>query len=167
MERERTQVGVEVGEELVRAATPDLPSVPEIDYSAHQVGHIAEVDESGCVRVTFPGNLLLPVPARSIVTARSADVIGEAVLLCFENADPQRPIIMGFLKRELLATPEEEPAAPPPDDLTLEAREGLTLRCGKSKLELRRDGKILIRGTHILSRSSGPNRIKGASVNLN
>ena len=48
-----------------------------------------------------------------------------------------------------------------------DASQEVLLRCGKSSIELCRDGKILIRGSHVVTRSSGPNKIKGASISLN
>jgi hypothetical protein len=51
--------------------------------------------------------------------------------------------------------------------LVLDARDEIVLRCGRSTIELRVDGKIIIRGTHLLSRSSGINRIKGGAVSIN
>ncbi|WP_083952275.1 hypothetical protein [Rhodobacter aestuarii] len=43
----------------------------------------------------------------------------------------------------------------------------IVLRCGKASITLTRAGKIVLRGTYICSRSSGMNRIKGGSVQLN
>jgi hypothetical protein len=49
----------------------------------------------------------------------------------------------------------------------LEAQEEIVLKCGEGSITLRKDGKIIIKGTHLLSRASGPNRIKGGSVQIN
>ena len=43
----------------------------------------------------------------------------------------------------------------------------MVLRCGKASITLTQAGKILLDGTYVVSRSSGANRIKGASVQLN
>ena len=51
--------------------------------------------------------------------------------------------------------------------LTLTADREIVLRCGKASLTLTRAGKVLIRGAYLLSRSSGVNRIKGGSVQIN
>src|SRR4051812_15153812 len=47
------------------------------------------------------------------------------------------------------------------------AEKEIVLRCGKASITLTRSGKILIRGTYVLSRSSGAQRIQGASVQIN
>ena len=152
---------------------PSAPAQEEsVDYRAHQVGHIASCDDDGRVQVVFPGNMLVPVPARSTLAHPLDSCVGASVLLVFENADPLRPIVVGLLQNEIASAPSE--GVEELQDVVVDGRhvhfegaESITLRCGKSTLQLRRDGKILIRGTHILSRSSGPNRIKGASINLN
>jgi hypothetical protein len=51
--------------------------------------------------------------------------------------------------------------------LLLDARTQLVLRCGKASITLTREGKVLIQGSYISSRSSGVNRVKGGSVQLN
>ena len=43
----------------------------------------------------------------------------------------------------------------------------IVLRCGEASITLTRAGKVLIRGTYILTRSSGANRVKGAAVEIN
>jgi hypothetical protein len=51
--------------------------------------------------------------------------------------------------------------------MIVSAREELVLRCGKASITLTKAGKVLIKGSYLLSRSSGVNRIKGGSVQLN
>jgi hypothetical protein len=43
----------------------------------------------------------------------------------------------------------------------------VVLRCGPASIRLTPDGRVTIRGTRILSRADGPNRVQGASVELN
>ena len=52
-------------------------------------------------------------------------------------------------------------------EMVLEARESIVLRCGKSSLTLRQDGRVLLRGVHVVSRASGRNKVKGGSVLIN
>jgi hypothetical protein len=47
------------------------------------------------------------------------------------------------------------------------AKERLVLRCGKASVTLTRAGKVIIEGSYVVSRSTGVNRIKGGSVQLN
>jgi hypothetical protein len=51
--------------------------------------------------------------------------------------------------------------------VVLEAKDEIVLRCGQASITLRRNGRIVIRGTYVETRSSGVNRIKGGSVQIN
>jgi hypothetical protein len=51
--------------------------------------------------------------------------------------------------------------------VAIEAFDELELRCGKASITLRRNGKIVIYGTQVETRSRGLNRIKGGSVKIN
>jgi uncharacterized protein (DUF2345 family) len=53
------------------------------------------------------------------------------------------------------------------ETVKIEASKQIILRCGKGSITITKNGKIVLRGTHMFSRSSGPNRIKGASVQIN
>jgi hypothetical protein len=104
--------------------------------------------------------------------------MGREVALLFEAGNPRKPIIMGLIQH-----PEKLPAsaaegirreAGNPVDaevdgerLLFTAKKEIVLRCGKASITLTRAGKILIRGAYLLSRSSGVNRIKGGSVQIN
>ena len=51
--------------------------------------------------------------------------------------------------------------------ILFDAEEEIVLRCGEASITLTRSGKIIIKGSYLLSRSSGANRIKGGSVQIN
>jgi len=51
--------------------------------------------------------------------------------------------------------------------VVIEARQEILLRCGKGYILIREDGRIVIKGTDLLSRSSGINKIKGGAVRIN
>ena len=53
------------------------------------------------------------------------------------------------------------------EKVRLEADHDIELKCGNASITLRYDGRIELRGTHILSASRGPNRVKGATIALN
>jgi uncharacterized protein DUF6484 len=144
------------------------------------VGRIVEIASDGAPVIDYQGNELGPLRARTleVATAAASDVVGREVLLMFESGDVWRPIIVGFV-HDTIISPKlevtiEEPALESQLDFSaksermlIEKEEEIFLVCGKSSIRLRSDGKIIIRGTEIVSRASGANKIKGASVNIN
>ena len=136
------------------------------------VGRIHGFTASGVPLVVFAGNPSAePLPARRICPIAQADAGREAVLL-FEDNDLGKPIILGLLQAP---TPADGPSAQPQpvsvsldgEQINLSAKNEIVLRCGKASITLTRAGKVLIRGAYLLSRSSGVNRIKGGSVQIN
>lgn len=104
-------------------------------------------------------------PALSTVALRGSDA-GAPVVVAPEAGDWQRPVIIGRL--------QPGGSAPGGGTLVLEAQKLLLqgqreieLRCGEASIVLTRAGKVLIRGSYVLSRSRGANRIKGAHVEIN
>ena len=112
------------------------------------------------------------VPARTTVQLLRSHV-GSSVVVLFDGGDVRRPIIMGVLHDR--AIPREPSAAAQPlvsvqaddDRFVVSAEREIVLRCGAASITLTRAGKVLIKGTYILSRSAGYNKIKGATVDIN
>lgn len=156
------------------------PGDPEARIDGVRVGTVAAIDENGAVRVEYPGGRFGPTPARLAGGIRSLGAAGGIapglrVLLVFEEGDPRRPVVVDTVHDRVEAPGPIEMEAPEPLEdvtvdgrrITFDAREEIVLRCGKSSITLTRAGKILIRGAYLLTRSSGVNRIKGASVQIN
>ena len=136
--------------------------------------------------VDYPGNPTGgPLTALSTIESTEDDV-GRDIALAFERGDPRRPLILGFLVEagtaiEPVEGERGEPAASATlrdgvsaseaevdgERLVLSADREIVLKCGKASITLTRAGKVLIRGKYLLSRSSGVNRIKGGSVQIN
>ena len=112
------------------------------------------------------------VRARTTVSLSTAH-IGSSVVVLFEAGDLRRPIILGVLcDRPLLAEKDSEPqpvvdAHVDGTRLVLSAEREVVLRCGTASITLTRAGKVIIKGSYIVSRSSGYNKIKGAAVDIN
>ena len=51
--------------------------------------------------------------------------------------------------------------------VTIEAQDEIVLRCGQASITLRRNGRIVVRGTYVETRARGINRIKGGAVQIN
>jgi hypothetical protein len=145
------------------------------------VGRIVHVSAEGKPSVDFPGNPAGPVEARSVVRISSETDVGQLagsnVLLVFENNNAALPIVAGLLSDTLYSAgpveaagePAQRPASAVVDGqrVVIEGREEIQLRCGKSSITLKKDGKVLVKGTQLVSRASGTNKIKGASVAIN
>ena len=143
------------------------------------VSTLAGINDAGEPLVRHPldpsGRVLL---ARTTVPIVPEQVDRE-VVLAFESGDLGKPIVLGVLRLSDGQEPSEPRVAPPTviqpivqatldgEQLVLTAQNEIVLRCGKASLTLTRAGKVLIRGTYLLSRSSGVNRIKGGSVQIN
>lgn len=138
--------------------------------------------------IDFRGRL-----ATTTVPLVQADA-GRQITLMFLDQDIEKPVITGVVHNALdaiLALSEEEGqvededealfSLPPTDEaratisvdnepldkLLIEGKDEVTLRCGDASITLTRNGKLILRGKYILSRSSGVNRVLGASVQVN
>lgn len=127
-------------------------------------------DEGATPLVLFPGQpQSVAVAARTIVDLHGAH-IGRPVVLMFDAGDPRRPIVMGCIRGESSGVLEQAGHVQLEADgerMLVTAKEQLVLRCGKASITLTKSGKVLIQGAYISSRSTGVNRIKGGSVQLN
>ena len=148
------------------------PASEGAPISGALIGELVAITDTGRTPlVLYPGQSgTAAFSARSVVDLHGAH-IGKRIVLMFESGDPQRPIVVGVL-RETDGWPLED--RPPQvqvdaDDerMIVSAKEQLVLRCGKASITLTKAGKVLIEGAYLLSRSSGVNRIKGGSVQLN
>lgn len=135
------------------------------------IGLFLSINDAGEPLVAFPGNPLeTAIPART-TTKLAIDDVGKEVALLFEDGNPLRPLIIGKIHHAdtaTLAQDIEQPSAElDGEHIVLSAKQSITLKCGKASITLTKAGKIILRGAYLLSRSSGVNRIKGGSVQIN
>lgn len=119
--------------------------------------------------------------------------LGRQAALMFAGGEVQAPILLGLVHSALDTTLEQPVAGPvrsddledvalfPPMQNTeraleaevdgkrqvIEADQQLVLRCGEASITLTKAGRIILRGKHLVSRSSGVNRILGGSIQMN
>jgi len=146
----------------------DGSSVVQLKPAVHTPRHgshssvITDFDAKGQPMVDVDGHAVV---ARATVAVGRADR-GREVMVTFLEGDIERPVITGLFVA---------PAGPAGQrhmkfnaaELDFEASAKLTFQCGKSSITLHRDGKIVLRGEHLVSRASGVNRIRGGSIELN
>jgi hypothetical protein len=142
-----------------------------VSQPAVGVGHLVALEDGGSTAwVTFE-NLAGGVAVRALT---SIDLdgrhVGRSVLVLYANGDSSRPIVTGVIRSgDCLANEAPEHVSVEADGarLVVSAKERLVLRCGQASITLTRAGKILIEGTYVSSRSSGANKIRGGSIQLN
>jgi uncharacterized protein (DUF2345 family) len=100
-------------------------------------------------------------------------MVGAQVVLVFEQGNFEQPIILGVIQNQAcaqcasLAATESLHAEVDDERVVISAEREVVLRCGDASITLTRAGKIIIKGSYIISRSSGYNKIKGAAIDIN
>ncbi len=131
------------------------------------VGRFVALRNSKEPLVDFPSNTSGElVTARSLVPVTEGETDREVVLV-FEDGDPTKPIIVGLLQTASTQTTNSPSVRLDDEALVFSAKKEVVIQCGKASITLTSAGKVLIRGAYVLSRSSGVNRIKGGSVQIN
>lgn len=140
------------------------------------VGRLVGVAQDGHPLVEFAG-CGEPIVARHVVPMTGDELAALAdskreVLLAFEGEDARSPIITGILQfppRTVAAKVEVAPPQTVAGDtrvLRFEAQDEIVLTCGEASITLRRNGRVVIRGTHLESDSLGANWIRGLDIQL-
>jgi hypothetical protein len=169
-QQSQQQSGTDLLRPLMAAAStnPHAAQLP----GAVVIGELIGIGDGGRTPlVLFPGQHgSAALAARTVIDLHGAH-IGCNVVLMFEAADPGRPIVMGVLREgggwPLDDAPGQVEVDVDGERLIVSAKEQLVLRCGEASITLTKAGKVLICGSYVLSRSSGVNRVKGGSVQLN
>jgi Domain of unknown function (DUF6484) len=135
------------------------------------IGLFLSINDAGEPLVAFPENPLeTAIPARS-TTSLDKDDVGKEIALLFEGGNPLQPLIIGKIHHADIASvtqdAQQTSAELDGEHIVLSAKQTITLKCGKASITLTKAGKIILRGAYVLSRSSGVNRIKGGSVQIN
>ena len=89
--------------------------------------------------------------------------IGDRVLVMLPATLEQKGCVLGRIGPYV--SPQSGDSEP--RSVVIEAKKELTLRCGDSVIQLRRDGKLLVKGVEVVSRAKSTNKIKGGSVQIN
>lgn len=151
------------------------------------IGKVVSINDHGNPMIAYDETTQnQPVEALTTVPL-DAGAIGKDIAVSFAQNNGTMAIVMGVIRRPLddvLALQSEqaeevmnsaikdEPTGKPEvivdgNKLELSASEEITLRCGKASITLNKNGKILIKGEHMLNRTSGSYKIKSGSIQLN
>ena len=127
------------------------------------IGTVKGFSESNLPMVDFCVNPTgLPLVCRSTVELKK-EHIGRDVALMFEMNDVRKPIVIGLMHVFETSFDSEK------DGKTrmISAEKEILLRCGASSIQLRADGKVIIKGREIVSRAKRTNTIQGGMVYIN
>jgi len=169
---ERTIAELETTDMLLPLILRQSANVPSSSRPLVVVGElIALTDHGRRPLVVYPGqDGSAAVPARSTVDLQDSQ-IGKHVLLLFESNENPNPIVIGVLREGDAWPAANEPAhvevQADGERMIISAKKQLVLCCGQARITLTQEGKVLIEGTYVSSRSSGLHRIKGGAVQIN
>jgi len=149
--------------------------VPDAGGACPGVARVTAVENGAPVVRTGAGTVAVTRMSQEVRDALAGGIVGRDVLLLFENGDPELPIAVAVLYSPeadrsgaaVECTPNEISAQVDGEEYVVTAKKRIRLQCGKGSITITRDGKIILRGTNLLSRSSGPLRIKGGHVEIN
>ncbi|MDH5179483.1 MAG: hypothetical protein OEZ39_05520 [Gammaproteobacteria bacterium] len=150
------------------------------DEEVPRYGIVHSISVDGVITVTdlrLPNMLIDCLFLRNSAASLPEINIGDRVLYLPAGEKDAPGCVMGLIEpyktsRKAL---EEKLSAQSPCSVTaledevvrIKADKGLVIECGKGSIIITADGKLQIKGTDLLSRSRGINRIKGAGVNIN
>jgi hypothetical protein len=127
------------------------------------------------VLVDWIGNPSGPVKAGILLPGGGHEgfAAGDTVLLLVPEPSGE-PVILGKVAARLPSATPARTDRPAELDVSIDGRrvvlsahDEIVLRCGLGSITLSCDGRIVVKGTEIVSRASGANKIKGAMVNIN
>ena len=100
----------------------------------------------------------------------NAKVTDPAATVNAEAAEPTGEL-ESLLQAPVSHTAAQEPQVVEADvdgrRVRIVARDEIVLECGEASITLRRNGRIIIKGTYVETCSEGTNRIKGGQVRIN
>jgi len=166
LEQEGTEFSVLQHRDAMLSVVPvALPSVSTARLHGFDLGERP-------LLVGLPGVPYEIVAARATLPLLRAHV-GSNLVVLFDEGDVRRPIVIGVLEEPRAGLPGAAVPAPlltaQVDDqkIVLKAEREIVLECGDASITLTRAGKVVIKGTYVVSRSSGSNKIRGAAVEIN
>jgi hypothetical protein len=150
-------------------STESLHSILSIQPGEVIIGQLVQLDETGHAWVDYPRNPTHHALSALTTIPLSPNRVGREVALLFAEGDLSKPVIIGLIHVHTELPTETSTVAAKLDGerIVLSAKQAIVLKCGKASITLTRAGKVIIRGAYLLSRSSGVNRIKGGSVQMN
>ncbi len=166
MQRSRTAKTTRTYRRTVLDAALAVTSPEPKPIAGVLIGTVVRFDAEGSPVVDLPYEWFTAHLSARTTIPLDGSAVGRQVAVMFEGGRPTHPVVVGIIQTTEGASGSRNVKLDG-DRLTLTAEHEVVLRCGKASITLTRDGKILLRGAHLVSRSSGVNRIRGGSIHLN
>jgi hypothetical protein len=119
---------------------------------------LTAIEEDGLLRVAHDSGQSFLCECLESLCAGNPLQPGDNLLAAL-SSDGQSGVVIGRVGRYRHASHEK--------NRVLEATDSLALKCGASSIELRADGKLLVKGEDVLVKARGTQRIKAGTVNIN
>jgi hypothetical protein len=127
---------------------------------------VSSVADDGSITVDAGQSMGTFVCDRLVTGRDSVSLAPHDAVLCFyPSTESNRGVVIGRVGPSHLVPTVEDPAAP--DELVLQATDRIVLRVGDGSIEIRSDGKVLIKGRDLVSHATRVNRIKGGAISIN
>lgn len=149
--------------------TSTAPTASAVPMPMATLATIVEVGTDGTVLVALAGQS--PVLAL-VATPPGSDLIrawaeSSPVLVVAVDGDPRRPAIIGVVGTGRAKKPMPMTATVDGRRVKITGQDEVVLTCGKASITLTKEGRIILRGSHLAAASTGLNRITGGSVQIN
>lgn len=157
------------------AATIQEAAIVADAFAGALVGHLAGFDEQG--RILFqedgtqaPYTVEIGLPLSDEEVAAAAQSKRCALVIKPDN-QPRQPVLVALL-RECISAEARDKAGTEATRINgqaveIDAQQSLELNCGRARITLHADGRIELNGDYLLSRSRGPIKLKGATIDIN
>ena len=149
-------------------------SLPET-FAGALTGHLEGIDDEGRILFQEDGaqattTVVIGLPLSDEEVAAAAQAKRRALVIKPDN-QPRQPVLVALL-RECISAEARHKAGTETTRISgqaveIDAQQSLELSCGRARITLHADGRIELNGDYLLSRSRGPIKLKGATIDIN
>lgn len=134
-------------------------SAPQVTGAAPVRATMLALDHEGLIQVRLPDGRECGCEWLETGVGLSSPLVAGDTLLVLPPSIAGAAVVLGRVGRY---DPARASAT-----AVLETTESLSLKCGEASIDLRADGKVMIRGDDVLVRAKGTQRIRAGTVAIN